>query len=73
MFFSRILVGEGASNFAKERGLDLISNSALISDKALRKYQKYRERLEVSKKLLSSGLQISVKSNQSQVATPYVL
>lgn len=60
-------MGEGASNFAKERGLDLISNSALISDKALRKYQKYKERLEVSRKLISSGLKISVEPHPSQV------
>jgi hypothetical protein len=65
-FFS-VLVGEGASDFAKNRGVNLVHNSTLISDKAMRKYKKYKERLEVSRKALSSGLKITVQPNPSQV------
>ncbi|XP_046458331.1 threonine aspartase 1-like [Daphnia pulex] len=61
-----VLVGEGASDFAKNRGLNLVHNSTLISDKAMRKYKKYKERLEVSRKALSSGLKITVQPNPSQ-------
>lgn len=62
-----ILVGEGASSFAKERGLKLVQNRTLISDRALKKYKKYKERLEISKKALQGGLKISIQPNPSQV------
>ncbi len=60
-------MGDGASIFAKERGLNLVHNTSLISDRAQKKYKKYKERLDVSRKLLSSGLKISIQPNPSQV------
>jgi len=72
-FFCSVLVGEGASEFAKNRGLNLVHNSTLISDKAMRKYKKYKERLEVSRKAFSSGLKITVQPNPSQVIQIFIV
>lgn len=64
----RLLVGEGAHRFAKERGLCLIDNSTLISDRSLSKYKKYKDRLvEESKNIVDNKLQITVHPTQSQV------
>lgn len=60
-------MGDGASNFAKERGLKMIENSSLISEKALKKYQKYKKRLDISRKLMSSGPKLSQGPNTTQV------
>ena len=64
----RLLVGEGAHRFAKERGVCLIDNSTLVSDRSLSKYKKYKDRLvEESKKIVDNKLQITVNPTQSQV------
>lgn len=61
-----ILVGEGASCFAKKRGLKLVQNKTLKSERAIKKYKKYKERLEISKKAVLAGLKITIQPNPSQ-------
>lgn len=63
----RLLVGEGAYLFAKERGLPLVENVALISEAALKKYKKYKERLKEAKNTVTNKLEITIRPSQSQV------
>ena len=62
-----VLIGDGAMRFASQRGIPITDNTKMISEKAGKKFKKYKKLLEQSKHPMVHGLEIHVLTPQDQV------